>query len=581
MIFGKHINKYYLKYAIPMILGIIALLYVDYVQVEIPRIFAGIIDKLRESTLTNTILNESVERLVWIVLIMVIGRVLWRVFVFGSARFIEHDLRMSMFLHAEVLGVDFYKEHKVGGLMTHFINDLEAIRQAFGPGILMLFDSLFLGTIVIIRMTQLSKEMTLIAVIPLALMGVVAMFIIKKMRMKYKLRQDSFEQMSDFSQESFSGMNVIRAFVKEVKEALFFAEKNDDFYKKHVDFVKTMILINIVITIFINLTILTIIAYGAWLAITSDFTPGQLTEYFTLFTTLIWPVMALSQFASIRSQAVASYKRIQTFMDAKVTVKDDKNVESNQVLKGEITFKNLDFSYPDDLERKILNDISVTIKQGEMVGVLGRTGSGKSTFVDLLLRLYNVKPGSLFLDTHDIMSLSIHNVRDQIAYVPQDNFLFSDTILNNIGFSEPSMSEEKATYYAKLSDVHDNIALFTHGYQTEIGERGVTLSGGQKQRISIARALAKDAPILILDDSVSAVDTKTEESIIRNLEEIRAGKTTIVIAHRISTIKKMDKIILLDQGHLLDVGSHEELLKRNALYQEMVRKQELEHMVEG
>lgn len=581
MIFGKHINKYYLKYAIPMILGIIALLYVDYVQVEIPRIFAGIIDKLRESTLTNTILNESVERLVWIVLIMVVGRVLWRVFVFGSARFIEHDLRMSMFLHAEALGVDFYKEHKVGGLMTHFINDLEAIRQAFGPGILMLFDSLFLGTIVIIRMTQLSKEMTLIAVIPLALMGVVAMFIIKKMRMKYKLRQDSFEQMSDFSQESFSGMNVIRAFVKEVKEALFFAEKNDDFYKKHVDFVKTMILINIVITIFINLTILTIIAYGAWLAITSDFTPGQLTEYFTLFTTLIWPVMALSQFASIRSQAVASYKRIQTFMDAKVTVKDDKNVESNQVLKGEITFKNLDFSYPDDLERKILNDISVTIKQGEMVGVLGRTGSGKSTFVDLLLRLYNVKPGSLFLDTHDIMSLSIHNVRDQIAYVPQDNFLFSDTILNNIGFSEPSMSEEKATYYAKLSDVHDNIALFTHGYQTEIGERGVTLSGGQKQRISIARALAKDAPILILDDSVSAVDTKTEESIIRNLEEIRAGKTTIVIAHRISTIKKMDKIILLDQGHLLDVGSHEELLKRNALYQEMVRKQELEHMVEG
>ncbi|NCA96466.1 MAG: ABC transporter ATP-binding protein, partial [Methanomicrobia archaeon] len=372
-----------------------------------------------------------------------------------SARFIEHDLRMSMFLHAESLGVDFYKEHKVGGLMTHFINDLEAIRQAFGPGILMLFDSLFLGTIVIIRMTQLSREMTLIAVIPLALMGVVAMFIIKKMRMKHKLRQDSFEQMSDFTQESFSGINVIRAFVKEVKEAVFFAEKNDDFYKKHVDFVKTMILINIVITVFINLTILTIIAYGAWIAITSDFTPGMLTEYFTLFTTLIWPVMALSQFASIRSQAVASYKRIQTFMDAKVSVKDEKNVKPNQTLSGRITFKHLDFAYPDDPERPILNDISVSIEKGEMVGVLGRTGSGKSTFVDLLLRLYNVKPDALYLDDHDIMSLSIHNVRDQIAYVPQDNFLFSDTILNNIGFSEPAMSEEKASYYARLADVHD------------------------------------------------------------------------------------------------------------------------------
>lgn len=581
MIFGKHINKYYLKYAIPMILGVMALLYVDYVQVEIPRIFAGIIDKLRESTLTNTILNESVLRLVWIVLIMVVGRVLWRVFVFGSARFIEHDLRMSMFLHAEALGVDFYKEHKVGGLMTHFINDLEAIRQAFGPGILMLFDSLFLGTIVIIRMTELSREMTLIAVIPLGLMGIVAMFIIKKMRLRYKLRQDSFEQMSDFTQESFSGMNVIRAFVKEVKEALFFAEKNDDFYKKHVDFVKTMILINIIITIFINLTILTIIAYGAWIAITADFTPGMLTEYFTLFTTLIWPVMALSQFASIRSQGVASYKRIKTFLDAKVSVKDDPSVKPVEPLEGRITFKNLDFSYPDDPERKILNDISVSIEKGEMVGVLGRTGSGKSTFVDLLLRLYNVKKGSLYLDDHDIMSMPIHQVRDQIAYVPQDNFLFSDTILNNIGFSEPAMPEEKASYYAKLADVHDNIADFSHGYQTEIGERGVTLSGGQKQRISIARALAKDAPILILDDSVSAVDTKTEESIIKHLEEIRQGKTTIVIAHRISTIKKMDKIILLDQGHLLDVGSHEELLKRNTLYQDMVHKQELEHMVEG
>lgn len=581
MIFGKHINKYYLKYAIPMILGVMALLYVDYVQVEIPRIFAGIIDKLRESTLTNTILNESVLRLVWIVLIMVVGRVLWRVFVFGSARFIEHDLRMSMFLHAEALGVDFYKEHKVGGLMTHFINDLEAIRQAFGPGILMLFDSLFLGTIVIIRMTELSREMTLIAVIPLGLMGIVAMFIIKKMRLRYKLRQDSFEQMSDFTQESFSGMNVIRAFVKEVKEALFFAEKNDDFYKKHVDFVKTMILINIIITIFINLTILTIIAYGAWIAITADFTPGMLTEYFTLFTTLIWPVMALSQFASIRSQGVASYKRIKTFLDAKVSVKDDPSVKPVEPLEGRITFKNLDFSYPDDPERKILNDITVSIEKGEMVGVLGRTGSGKSTFVDLLLRLYNVKKGSLYLDDHDIMSMPIHQVRDQIAYVPQDNFLFSDTILNNIGFSEPAMPEEKASYYAKLADVHDNIADFSHGYQTEIGERGVTLSGGQKQRISIARALAKDAPILILDDSVSAVDTKTEESIIKHLEEIRQGKTTIVIAHRISTIKKMDKIILLDQGHLLDVGSHEELLKRNTLYQDMVHKQELEHMVEG
>ena len=251
-------------------------------------------------------------------------------------------------------------------------------------------------------------------------------------------------------------------------------------------------------------------------------------------------------------------------------IKDEATAEAIDI-KGGITFDHLNFSYPDDPDTLVLKDVSFEIKPGEMVGILGRTGSGKSTLVDLLLRLYNVTPNTLFMDDKDIMSIQFRHLRKQIAYVPQDNFLFSETILNNIGFSEDNMSIDKASYYATLSDVHDNILGFKEGYQTEIGERGVTLSGGQKQRVSIARALAKDAPILILDDSVSAVDTKTEEAIIKNLHDIRKNKTTIIIAHRISTVKKMDKIILLDEGKLLDIGTHAELLTRCELYQDMVK----------
>ena len=580
MVFGKYFNKYYIKYFIPLILGVITLVYIDSIQVEIPAIFSSLIDGFNDNVLTKQDFHDSLQRLVMIVLVMVVGRFLWRVFVFGAARFIENDIRIDMFKKAEALGIDYYAKHKVGGIMTYFTADLEALRQAFGPGILMLVDSLALGSIVVIRMAKLSGTMTLIAVIPMALLGVVAIFILKRMRLKFKYRQEAFEEMNEFTQESFSGFSVIRAFVREAKEAYFFKLKNDQFYEKHVDFVKSMIFVNIIINVFINLTILTIVVYGAFLALTTNFSAGDLTEYFTLFTLLIWPVMALSQFASISSQAQASKKRVSDFLSEPVMIKDAPSV-SEKPITGSIEFNHLNFSYPDDLEHEVLSDISFRIEAGEMVGVLGRTGSGKSTLVDLLLRLYNINPKSLFLDGNDIMELPYRHVRKHIAYVPQDNFLFSETLLNNIGFSEDNISLEKASYYAKLADVHDNIVDFKDGYETEIGERGVTLSGGQKQRVSIARALSKDAPILILDDSVSAVDTKTEEAIIKNLQNIRKDKTTIIIAHRISTVKKMDKIVLLDNGKLLDVGTHEELLSRCELYQDMVKKQTLEQMVGG
>lgn len=579
MIFGKHINRYYIKYAIPFILGLLTLLMVDLLQVRIPNLLGKLINDFNQSNVNIDKLNEFVLSVAIIVIVMVLGRALWRVLIMGSSRRIEHDLREQLFKHALTLDQPYYQTHKVGGMMAYFSNDLEAVRNGFGRGMMMLFDSLFLGSVVVVRMVSMNWYLTLLTTIPLFLLGITAFFIIKKMRMRFKIRQDAFEGMNDYTQESFSGIQVIKAFVREVKEAFEFKKINDDFYDKHMGFVKAFLWVNIVISTFISITSVTIIVVGAYIAITSNFTTGELTEFYSLFGTLIWPVMALTQFANFRSQALASYKRISEFLDSKPLIIEG-HLEACE-LGGDIHFKDLSFAYPDAQAVNVLENITVSIHQGESVGILGRTGSGKSTLVDLLLRIYNVDPGTITLDDYDIMDLKTSCVRNNIAYVPQDNFLYSTTIKDNIGFSEKDMPIEKVEASAKLADVYENIIDFKDGFETVLGERGVTVSGGQKQRISIARAFAKDAPILILDDSVSAVDTNTEEAILNNLKETRKGKTTIVIAHRISTVRKLDKIILLDHGKLMDVGTHDELMERCELYQDMVRRQTLEGKVSG
>lgn len=579
MIFGKHINKYYINYAIPFVLGLLTLLMVDLLQVRIPNLLGKLINDFNKSNVDIARLNEFILSVTIIVIVMVLGRALWRLLIMGSSRRIEHDLREQLFKHALKLDQPYYQTHKVGGMMAYFSNDLEAVRMGFGRGMMMLFDSLFLGSVVVVRMISMNWYLTLLTTIPLFFLGITAFFIIRKMRIRFKIRQDAFEGMSDFTQESFSGIQVIKAFVREVKEAFEFKKINDDFYNKHMDFVKSYLWVNIIISTFITLTSVTIISVGAYIAITSDFTTGELTEFYSLFGTLIWPVMALTQFANFRSQALASYKRISEFLDSKSLIIEG-HIETCE-LSGDIRFNNLSFAYPDAPETNVLENISVSIKRGESVGILGRTGSGKSTLVDLLLRIYNVDPGTIILDDNDIMDLKTKCVRHNIAYVPQDNFLYSTTIRDNIGFSEKDMPIDKVEASAKLADVYDNIIDFKEGFETILGERGVTVSGGQKQRISIARAFAKDAPILILDDSVSAVDTNTEEAILNNLKETRKGKTTIVIAHRISTVRKLDKIILLDHGKLMDVGTHDDLIERCTLYKDMVRRQTLEGKVIG
>ena len=579
MIFLKHFRHYYIKYGFSFLAGLIILLAVDWYQLDIPRTIRTIIDGVENQSIQS--INDLLEPILTIVYIVVgvtIGRFFWRHFFYGTSHKIHDDLRQVMFQHVTSLDQAFYANQKVGGLMAYFTNDLNVIREVYGMGLLILIDGLALGSFVLFRMIELEPLMTLVAFIPIALMGVLVYFLQKKIELKAKVRSESFEGMSDFTQESFSGLTVIKAYVREMSQALFFRKKSIDVVDKTMDNVRYNILVNVLVDTMISLVILSIIAYGSILIALGQLSSGELTEYISYFFTLLWPVFAISWFFNINAQAQASAKRIYALLETKPLLKTPYTLGDEPPLKGKIVLNHLTFQYPDGT-KPVLKDVSFTIEQGQMVGILGRTGSGKSSLVELLLHLYDVEPGMLAFDDRDSRSLSLSVTRQAIGYVPQDNFLFSDSIENNIGFGMTTVDHDKIETAAKLSDIHDNILGFKDHYQTILGERGVTVSGGQKQRLSIARAILKDPAILILDDSVSAVDTKTEEAILKNLRSIRQGKTTLLVAHRISTVKKLDQIILLDQGQLVAIGTHAELMKTSPLYQEMVRLQTLETMV--
>ena len=585
LIFGKHINKYYLKYAHMLILGLIALIGVDYLQLIIPNLYQMVIngmnqgfvmvDGVKTAFTMDFLLDQICMPMVVVILCMVIGRFLWRVTLFGAAIKVEADLRNRMFDHCKDLSREYYQVNKVGNMMSLFTNDLDTVQECYGWGFMMFFDALFLGILAILKMLKMDPMLTLLSLIPMAFLAASATIIGKRMEKKWDARQEAFSKLSDFSQESFSGISVIKAFVKEAKELLAFKQLNRENEETNIDFTRTAVLFRILVGLFVESVICVILGYGGYLVHEGRFNAGQLMEFIGYFNAVIWPVMAISELIDMGSRGKASLKRISELLDAEITVKDRPGVKHLDSIRGDIEFRNLTFRYPDG-EFDALQNISFKINAGENVGLVGRTGSGKTTLVDLILRTYNVPDGTLFVDGHDVNDISIHDLRSGCAYVPQDNFLFSDTIANNISFGVTDRNHDAIVSAAKQADVDSNIQQFGLGYETVLGERGVTVSGGQKQRISIARALMKQAPILILDDSVSAVDTKTERNILANLRSTRAGKTTILIAHRISTIEKMDKILFIDDCKLVAVGTHQELYATCPAYQKMVDLQRLE-----
>ena len=585
MIFGKHINRYYRKYALLLIVGMAALVMVDFLQLEIPKLYRMIINGMNMGYVMmdgvqvpfdmNFVLDEICMKMVKIILTIVFGRFVWRYCFFGSAVRLEEDLRNRMFNHAKDLSREYYQINKVGNLMSLFTNDLDTVQECFGWGVMMFCDAVLMGVLAVRNMWLMDHMLTGLSLIPMVFLLASATIVGKRMTEKWDIRQEAFSQMSDFAQESFSGIAVTKAFVKEAKELLAFKKLNVENEDANVANTRISVAFRVMVMMFVESVICVILGYGGYLVYQGRFNAGQLVEFIAYFTAVVWPIMAVSELIDMTSRGQASLDRLGDLLDAKVTVKDREGVAELTNARGDIEFKNLTFRYPDG-EFDVLKDISFTIGAGENVGLVGKTGSGKSTLVDLILRTYNVADGTIFIDGQDVNSISIRSVRENCAYVPQDNFLFSDTIENNIAFGMSSHSEDAIIAAAKQADVDSNIQQFQQGYGTVLGERGVTVSGGQKQRISIARAMMKDAPILILDDSVSAVDTKTETTILSNLRQTRAGKTTILIAHRISTIEKMDKIIFIEDGTLAAVGKHEALYESCESYRKMVDLQRLE-----
>lgn len=590
MIFGKYINRYYLKNAPVLLLGLLALLTVDYIQLLIPQFYRLVINGVNlgqvvvnGQTLPFTkevLLQHICLPMIWIVVLMVIGRFLWRICFFGSAVRVAANLRERMFDHSRQLSQQYYQVNKVGNLMSLYTNDIDTIQECFGDGILMFFDALVLGLMALYKMWRMDYKLTLLALIPALIMFGIGTVMGTAMTKRWEERQQAFSDLSDFAQENFSGIAVIKAFVKELKELMAFRKLNKQNEEINVIYTKIATLLEVLVTLFVESVICVILGYGGYLVYQGRFNAGQLVEYIGYFEAIVWPIMAISMLIEKTSRGKASLNRITELLNAPIDVADRPGVQELQNPQGSVEFRHLTFRYPDG-EYDVLQDISFTIHPGESVGIVGKTGAGKTALVDLLLRTYNVPDGTLFVDGKDVNTLSIHSVRAACAYVPQDNFLFSDTIAHNIGFGVDDASPEMIDHAASLADVRDNIVDFKDGYETVLGERGVTVSGGQKQRISIARALLKNAPILILDDSVSAVDTRTEKIILDNLKSSRANKTTLLIAHRISTVERLDKIIFLDDGKIEAVGPHDELYTSCPKYRRMVDLQRLEDEAGG
>ncbi len=582
MIFGKNFNRYYLRYAPMLLLGVLTLLVEDWIMLLVPNLYQMVINGINDGIVVKDgvqyvfdmdfLIDKICMPMILVIFVILVGRFLWRVMFFIPATGMERHLRDRMFDHAKTLSCQYYAVNKVGGLMSLFTNDLDTVQECFGWGMVMAADAAIMGSMSVMKMYQMDPLLTLFALIPMGLLLASATVVGKYMTRKWDERQEAFSRLSDFSQESFSGIAVIKAFVKEATELLAFRKHNTENEKANLVHAKASVLLRILVTLFVESVICIILGYGGYLVYKGTFNAGQLVEFIGYFTQIIYPVMAVSELIDMTSRGKASLDRINELLEAKQDVTDAPDAQPIETVRGDIEFRNLTFRYP-GADYDALKNISFSVTAGQSVGIVGRTGSGKTTLVDLILRTYNVPDGTVFIDGQDVNTVKIRDLRAGCAYVPQDNFLFSDTIANNISFG--TGDEEQVHQAATLADIDGNIQAFPAGYETVLGERGVTVSGGQKQRISIARALIKDAPILILDDSVSAVDTATEKTILENLKNTRAGKTTLLIAHRISTVENMDKILFLEDGKLVDAGTHQQLEARCPGYRKMVQLQKL------
>ena len=556
--------------------GIIALLMVDYLDLYIPLFIGEITDGLTSHTIEMQTIDKTILLMLVLSIAIAVFRFFWHYFIFGTSQKIINSLRKDIFEKLETLSQAYFNKNKTGDIMTRFTNDLDAIEGATGFVVMMSFDAVVLTIMVVYKMiTHVSLTLTILTLIPMALVAVFSIILGKKFDEKYFAKQKAFGHLNDAVQESVTAVRVIKAFVQEEKQLEHFKKVNDYNRKANADISVLRAIFWPVLETFIGLSYVVAIILGGYYCLIGEITLGKFITFSSYIGTLFWPMIIVGDIVSVISEASASLKRINEIFDAKVDIVNSENMIDIQELKGEIVFDKVDFRYEENLPLA-LEDINVKIRKGEMFAILGRTGCGKTTMVNLIARVYDVTSGNIYIDGNNIKDIPLNVLRSNIGYVPQDNFLFSETLKENISFGKLDATDQEIYEACKIADIHDNIMSFPNKYETMLGERGVTLSGGQKQRTSIARAIIKDSPILIMDDSLSAVDTDTEDTIINNLKRIRKDKTTIMIAHRVSTVQSADHILVLEDGKIAEYGTYQQLLDKNGLFTQMVEKQQLE-----
>ncbi|NMB00974.1 MAG: ABC transporter ATP-binding protein [Firmicutes bacterium] len=570
--FSEH-KRYY-------ILGVLSLIVVNSLQLVIPKMIGNLTDVVAGRNFSSNDIFGFLWRFIALSVAIAVFRYWWRITIMGTARKMEYTLRNMLFNHLQGLSTEFFNHNKTGDLMAHATNDIQAVRIALGPGIVSAVDALFLTTVIVFMMARtISLQLTLVALLPLPLMLGVGIGFRGVIHTRFRRVQEAFSLLTDRVQENFSSIRVVKGFAREKSEIGRFADVNELNVQKNMDLVRIQALFHPLVGYLASLSFIILLGYGGILVINGSVTIGDFVAFNSYLGMLTWPVMAIGWVMNLIQRGKASMDRLnEIFLQCSEINEPTETALTS--LKGKIEFKDLTFAYPTSTE-PILKGINAEILPGQVVGILGRTGSGKTTLLNLLLRLYDAKPGMIKLDDVNIDQISLEVLRENIGYVPQDSFLFSATIRENIDFAATGSDLAKVIEYSKVARVYDNIVEFPEQFDTIVGERGVTLSGGQKQRIAIARALIKEPQILIMDDSLSAVDTETEEAILQNLRRIFPGKTVLIVSHRISTLKSANQILVLEEGEITQRGTHEALVAEEGLYKELYQKQLLEEQIQS